>query len=65
MYPYTEALRLIKTFEGFNERAYADPETGAEPYTFGYGTQFYPDGIPVKQGHCVTKKKQWNTLLMR
>lgn len=63
MYPYTEALRLIKTFEGFNERAYADPETGAEPYTFGYGSQFYPDGTPVKQGHCVTKEKAMEYLV--
>ena len=63
MYPYTEALRLIKTFEGFNERAYADPETGAEPYTLGYGTQFYPDGTPVKQGHCVTKEKAMEYLV--
>ncbi len=57
MYPYKDALTLIKTFEGFNEKAYPDPETGSEPYTIGYGTQFYPDGSAVKQGHLCTKKK--------
>ena len=50
MYPYTEALLIIKTFEGFNEKAYCDPDTGSDPYTIGYGTQFYPDGSPVKKG---------------
>lgn len=63
MYPYKDALLLIKTFEGFNEKAYPDPETGKEPYTIGYGTQFYPDGTPVKQGHYVTKEKAFEYLV--
>ena len=37
--------------------------TGRNPYTFGYGTQFYPDGSPVKSGHCVTKQKALEYLL--
>ena len=57
MYPYKNALNIIKTFEGFNEKAYADPDSGGEPYTIGYGTQFYPDGSAVKQGQMCTKKK--------
>ncbi len=57
MYPYTEALLIIKTFEGFNEKAYCDPDTGSNPYTIGYGTQFYPDGSPVKKGQYVTRTK--------
>ena len=57
MYPYKTALNIIKTFEGFNEKAYSDPESGGEPYTIGHGTQFYPDGTAVKQGHMCTKKK--------
>jgi hypothetical protein len=48
---------LICKHEGFNERAYANSSTGQEPYTFGYGTQFYPDGSPVKEGQCCSKKK--------
>ena len=57
MYPYTEALLIIKTFEGFSEKAYPDPDTGGDPYTIGYGTQFYPDGSPVKKGQYVTPTK--------
>ncbi len=57
MYPYKTALNIIKTFEGFSEKAYPDPGSGGEPYTIGYGTQFYPDGTAVKQGHMCTKKK--------
>lgn len=57
MSDYSRAIKLIKLYEGFNERAYPDPETGAEPYSLGYGTQFYPDGSPVKQGNCCTRQK--------
>lgn len=54
---FGDAIKIIRKYEGFNERAYADPQTGKEPYTFGYGTQFYPDGSAVRQGHCCTKEK--------
>ena len=57
MCSYKNAALLVKTFEGFNEKAYCDPNTGKDPYTLGYGTQFYPDGSKVKQGHCCTKEK--------
>ena len=63
MYLYQDAISIIKTFEGFNEKAYPDPITGGSPYTFGYGTQFYPDGSQVKQGHCCTKEKALEYLL--
>tara|TARA_B100001094_G_scaffold321839_1_gene370209 strand:+ start:197 stop:850 length:654 start_codon:yes stop_codon:yes gene_type:complete len=63
MYLYQDAISIIKTFEGFNEKAYPDPVTGSDPYTFGYGTQFYPDGSQVKQGHCCTKEKALEYLL--
>jgi len=53
----TRAINLIRKYEGFNEKAYPDPCTGVEPYTFGYGTQFYPDGSPVKQGQRCSKEK--------
>ena len=51
------AIDLICKHEGFNEKAYANPTTGQEPYTFGYGTQFYPDGLPVKKEQCCSKSK--------
>jgi lysozyme len=51
------AINLIRKYEGFNEKAYPDPSTGAEPYTIGYGTQHYPDGLPVKAGQMCTKEK--------
>lgn len=57
MKPFFQAIELIRTYEGFSEKAYADPKTGLAPYTFGYGTQFYPDGSPVLRGHCCTIEK--------
>ena len=57
MKDYRPAVEIIRKYEGFNERAYPDPHTGAEPYTIGFGTQFYPDGSPVKQGQRCSKEK--------
>lgn len=57
MSDFSRAINLIKKYEGFNERAYPDLHTGDEPYTLGFGTQYYPDGSPVKQGHCCTERK--------
>ena len=57
MSDFSAALNIIRKYEGFNEKAYADPTTGAEPYTIGYGSQFYPDGSPVKKGQCCSKQK--------
>lgn len=57
MSDFSEAVRLICKHEGFNEKAYADPVTETEPYTIGFGTQFYPDGEPVKRGQYCTKHK--------
>lgn len=53
----SHAINLIRKYEGFSEKAFPDPDTGAEPYTLGYGTQFYPDGSPVKRGQFCTKEK--------
>jgi GH24 family phage-related lysozyme (muramidase) len=50
-----EAVALIRKYEGFNEKAFLSDEEGR--YTIGYGTQFYPDGSPVKQGQWCTKEK--------
>jgi len=53
----SEAIELIKKYEGFNEKAYPDPDTGSYPYTIGFGSQFYPDGSQVKAGHRCSRKK--------
>ena len=63
MADYTKAINLICKYEGYNEKAYPDPCTGEYPYTFGYGTQYYPDATPVKLGHRVTKHKALEYLI--
>lgn len=57
MSDFSRAIKLIKKYEGFSEKAYSDPCTGTTPYTLGFGTQYYPDGAPVRQGHCCTERK--------
>lgn len=57
MADFSLAINLIRKYEGYNEKAYPDPKSGNEPYTIGYGTQFYPDGAPVKAGQYCTKEK--------
>jgi lysozyme len=57
MSDFSSAINIIRKYEGFNEKAYPDPNTGGDPYTIGYGSQFYPDGSPVKKGQCCSKQK--------
>lgn len=57
MSDFSLAITLIRKYEGFNEKAYANPYTNTGPYTIGYGTEFYPDGAPVKRGQLCTKEK--------
>lgn len=57
MADFSCAINLIRKYEGFSEKAYPDLSTGGEPYTIGYGTQFYPDGSPVKAGQLCSQKK--------
>lgn len=57
------AIELIKRYEAFNEKAFADPDTGDYPYTIGFGTQYYPNGEAVKQGHLCTYQKALEYLL--
>jgi GH24 family phage-related lysozyme (muramidase) len=57
MFHSVDAVDIICKYEGFNERAYPDPVTGEMPFVLGYGTQYYPDGTPVKAGQCCTKEK--------
>ena len=54
---FAPAVDIICRYQGFNEKAYADPETGRAPYSIGYGTQFYPDESPVLAGQMCTKQK--------
>jgi len=54
---FIRAVEIICKYENFSEKAYADPVTNDMPYTIGYGTQFYPDGSPVKKGQCCTREK--------
>lgn len=50
-----DAVTLICKYEGFSEKAFPSDEDGT--YTIGFGTQFYPDGSPVKKGQWCTKEK--------
>jgi GH24 family phage-related lysozyme (muramidase) len=63
MSDFRRAINLIKKYEGYSEKAYPDISTGDMPYTIGYGTQFYPDGSPVKKGHLCTQRKAEEYLL--
>ena len=57
MADFSLAINLIRKYEGFSEKAYPDPHHEEAPYTIGYGTQFYPDGSPVKAGQKCTQEK--------
>jgi len=50
------ALPLVKEFEGCRLSAYPDPETGAEPWTIGWGSTIYDDGAPVKRGDRISQE---------
>ena len=50
------ALPLVKEFEGCRLSAYPDPETGAEPWTIGWGSTTYGNGAPVKQGDRISQE---------
>jgi GH24 family phage-related lysozyme (muramidase) len=52
---FREAISLICKYEGFSEKAFPADDEGT--FSIGYGTQYYPDGSPVKQGQWCTKEK--------
>lgn len=54
MNPSTNCYKLIKEFEGCELTAYLCP---AGIMTIGYGSTFYEDGKPVKQGDMITKER--------
>ncbi len=49
-----KALALMHHFEDRELMAYADPGTGGDPYTIGWGMTYYPDGRKVKRGDRIT-----------
>lgn len=51
------ALPLVKEFEGCRLTAYPDPESGAEPWTIGWGSTTYDDGAPVKRGDRISQEQ--------
>ena len=57
MADFSFAINLIQKYEGFNEKAYCDAISENSPYTIGYGTQYYPDGTPVKRGQYCSQEK--------
>lgn len=42
-----QGVAFICSFEGFSANPYPDPASHAEPYTIGYGTTVYPNGVAV------------------
>lgn len=46
-------LDIVKEFEGFSLKAYADPATGGEPYTISWGLT----GPWVKKGLIITQEE--------
>lgn len=50
-----QALPLIKEFEGCRLQAYPDPGTGGDPWTIGYGTTRYGNGLPVRRGDVISQ----------
>jgi lysozyme len=51
-----QAANLIAEFEGFRANAYPDPATGDEPWTIGYGSTMYHDGVKVIKGDEISKE---------
>lgn len=47
-----QGLNIITSHEGFSSKAYWD--ANGKKWTIGYGTTFYPNGTPVRQGDRVT-----------
>jgi len=64
-----KCYNLIKEFEGLELNAYPDPATKndpikkGEPWTIGYGTTIYPNGLKVKKGDVITAAKATEFLI--
>jgi lysozyme len=51
------ALPMVKEFEGCRLTAYPDPETGAEPWTIGWGSTCDSQGRPFKEGDRISQEQ--------
>jgi len=51
-----QASKLIAQYEGFSSKAYPDPGSGDEPWTIGYGTTVYHDGVKVVKGDTISRE---------
>lgn len=63
-------IELIKEFEGYAQalpdgraKAYADPLSGWDVPTIGYGTTSYPNGVKVKPGDIINQKQAEDYLI--
>lgn len=58
-----DTINLIKQYEGLELQAYPDPATKndpikkGEPWTIGYGTTIYPNGVKVKKGDTINSSQ--------
>ena len=59
------ALPLVKEFEGCRLEAYPDPETGAWPWTIGWGSTSYANGSPVRPGDTISQAQADALLVVR
>lgn len=56
------AYELIRSYESLSLEAYPDPESPTgDPWTIGWGTTVYPDGVKVRPSDHCTKEQadQW------
>lgn len=51
---HVDAFQLIRTFEGFRDKAYPDPASGGDPWTIGYGFTRV-NGRPVVPGQTLSR----------
>ena len=59
------ALPLVREFEACRLTAYPDPETGAEPWTIGWGSTTYNDRTSVKAGDTISQEMAGVDVLRR
>lgn len=52
---FTHASDINVFYESLHLKAYPDPGTGGEPYTIGFGTTVYEDGVKVQSHHKISK----------
>jgi peptidoglycan hydrolase-like protein with peptidoglycan-binding domain/GH24 family phage-related lysozyme (muramidase) len=58
-------IDLIKAFEGCSLTAYADPLSGGEPYTIGWGSTRYKDGSAVRLGDRLSQAEADDLLMWK